>query len=80
MSRECIYCKRSSQKAVSRSHSNIGTIHRQYANLQKRWIGGAHVLTCTSCLKMVKSKTPHLLKKTKKSVEEAQPKPSQKKK
>ena len=68
MSRECIYCHRSSRKAVSRSHSNIGTIHRQRANLQKRWIGGAQVLTCTSCLKVVKAKTPELLKKTKKAV------------
>ncbi|MBI4599986.1 hypothetical protein HY732_03620 [Candidatus Uhrbacteria bacterium] len=69
MARECIYCKRSSQKAVSRSHSNIGTIRRQRANLQKRWIGGAQVLTCTSCLKVVKEKTPALLKKTVKPLE-----------
>ncbi|MDP2630904.1 MAG: hypothetical protein Q8P56_05875 [Candidatus Uhrbacteria bacterium] len=67
MARECVYCKRSSHKAVSRSHSNIGTIHRQRANLQNRWIGGAQVLTCTGCLKIVKENTPNLLKKVKKS-------------
>jgi len=65
MARECVNCWASSQKAVSRSHSNIGTIHRQRANLQKRWIGGSRVQICTSCLKMVKVKAPALLKKAK---------------
>ena len=67
MARECVYCKRSSRKAVSRSHSNIGTIHRQRANLQNRWIAGEQVLTCTGCLKIVKENTPNLLKKVKKT-------------
>ena len=51
MSRVCEICKRGPKKAVSRSHSNIATIRRQYLNLQKKTIDGKSIKVCTKCLK-----------------------------
>ncbi|MBI4239670.1 50S ribosomal protein L28 [Candidatus Uhrbacteria bacterium] len=61
MARKCHFCSRNSLKATSRSHSNIGTLRRQYVNLQKKKIDGVSVLTCTRCLKTIKKKMPVLL-------------------
>ncbi|MBI4252917.1 50S ribosomal protein L28 [Candidatus Uhrbacteria bacterium] len=60
MARQCHLCQRSSLKAKSRSHSNIGTNRRQKVNLQKRWIDGSQMLLCTNCLKTLKGKRPEL--------------------
>ncbi|NQU99605.1 MAG: 50S ribosomal protein L28 [Parcubacteria group bacterium] len=51
MSRTCEICKRGPKKAVSRSHSNIATLRRQYLNLQKRRIDGKIVKICVKCIK-----------------------------
>ncbi|MBI2483812.1 50S ribosomal protein L28 [Candidatus Uhrbacteria bacterium] len=56
MSRECFLCRRKSHKATSRSHSNIGTLRRQYVNLQRKWLAGKNVLVCTKCIKTTKKR------------------------
>ncbi len=61
MARQCNFCLRSSAKAVSRSHSNIGTLRRQRVNVQKKTIQGVSVAICTKCIKTVKKKMPALL-------------------
>ena len=51
MQKRCFICNKGSIKATSRSHSKVGTIHRQYVNLQRRWWSGVRVLICTRCIK-----------------------------
>jgi len=42
---------------MQRSHSNIGTIKRQYLNLQKTTLNGKQTRVCTKCIKtMMKTK------------------------
>ncbi|MBI4272414.1 50S ribosomal protein L28 [Candidatus Uhrbacteria bacterium] len=54
MARECFLCRRSSKKVISRSHSNIATIRRQYVNLQHKWVAGKNLLVCVRCIKTMK--------------------------
>ncbi|HOZ56050.1 MAG: 50S ribosomal protein L28 [Parcubacteria group bacterium ADurb.Bin316] len=56
MARRCDICGRGPQKDVSRSHSNIKTIQRQYINLQVKKIDGKKMKVCTKCIKTL-SKT-----------------------
>lgn len=51
MARICDRCERGSNRGNSRSHSNIATKREQFANLQKRRIGGTVMTLCTRCLK-----------------------------
>lgn len=51
MSRICDTCGRSSNRANSRSHSNIATKRQQFANLQSKRLGGMKATVCTRCLK-----------------------------
>jgi len=51
MSRICDTCGRGSNRANSRSHSNIATKRQQFANLQTKRIAGIKVKVCTKCLK-----------------------------
>jgi len=57
MSRTCELCERGSQKAASRSHSNIKTLRRQYANLQTKTIDGKKMKVCVKCIKTAKKDT-----------------------
>lgn len=54
MARLCDRCGRGSNRAMSRSHSNIATKREQFANLQTRKIGGLRQTLCTRCLKTMK--------------------------
>lgn len=54
MARICDRCGRGSNRANSRSHSNIATKREQHANLQNRTIGGTRMKVCTTCLKTMK--------------------------
>ena len=54
MARICDLCERGSNRANSRSHSNIATKREQFANLQARRIGGIKMTVCTRCLKTQK--------------------------
>lgn len=54
MARICDLCERGSNRANSRSHSNIATKREQFANLQSRKIGGFKMTVCTRCLKTQK--------------------------
>ena len=54
MARICDRCGRGSNRANSRSHSNIATKREQHANLQARKIGGIRMKVCTTCLKTMK--------------------------
>jgi ribosomal protein L28 len=56
MARICDRCGRGSNRGNSRSHSNIATKREQFANLQKRRIGGSRMTVCTRCIKSM-SKT-----------------------
>ncbi|MEK7643925.1 MAG: bL28 family ribosomal protein [Patescibacteria group bacterium] len=47
MSKVCSECGKGSKKSASRSHSNIKTLRRQFANLQK--VSGE--LVCTRCIR-----------------------------
>jgi ribosomal protein L28 len=51
MARICDRCGRGSNRAMSRSHSNIATKRQQFANLQTKRIGGKKMSVCTRCLK-----------------------------
>lgn len=51
MARICDLCGRGSNRAVSRSHSNIATKREQHVNLQTRRIAGKKTKLCTRCLK-----------------------------
>ncbi|MFH1111527.1 MAG: L28 family ribosomal protein [Patescibacteria group bacterium] len=51
MSRICEKCKRGYNPAVSRSHSNIATLRRQYVNLQYKTINGKRMRICSKCIK-----------------------------
>jgi ribosomal protein L28 len=53
MSRLCATCGRGSNRANSRSHSNVATKRQQFANLQTRRLGGLKVKVCTRCLKTI---------------------------
>ena len=57
MGKQCSLCGRSSIKAASRSHSNIKTLRRQYANLQSKKVEGVKSLVCTRCIKTSKKNT-----------------------
>jgi ribosomal protein L28 len=54
MARLCDRCGRGSNRANSRSHSNIATKREQFANLQSRKIGGMRQTLCTRCLKTMR--------------------------
>lgn len=54
MARLCDRCGRGSNRANSRSHSNIATKREQFANLQSRKIGGMRMTVCTRCLKSMR--------------------------
>lgn len=54
MARLCDRCGRGSNRANSRSHSNIATKREQFANLQARKIGGMRMTLCTRCLKSMR--------------------------
>jgi len=54
MARLCDRCGRGSNRANSRSHSNIATKREQFANLQARKIGGLRMTLCTRCLKTMR--------------------------
>ncbi len=54
MARICDLCTRGSNRANSRSHSNIATKREQFANLQTRRLGGIKMTVCTRCLKTQK--------------------------
>jgi ribosomal protein L28 len=54
MARLCDRCGRGSNRANSRSHSNIATKREQFANLQTRKLGGVRQTLCTRCLKTMK--------------------------
>ncbi|HTM68214.1 MAG TPA: L28 family ribosomal protein [Candidatus Binatia bacterium] len=54
MARLCDRCERGSNRANSRSHSNIATKREQFANLQARKIGGVKMTLCTRCLKTMR--------------------------
>jgi ribosomal protein L28 len=56
MSRICQTCGRSSNRANTRSHSNVATKRQQYANLQEKRIGGIKVKLCTRCIKTMGTK------------------------
>jgi len=51
MSKRCDACGRGAKKAVSRSHSKIATLRKQYLNLQVKTINGKRLKLCTNCLK-----------------------------
>ncbi|MFA4937369.1 MAG: L28 family ribosomal protein [Patescibacteria group bacterium] len=51
MSRVCEKCQRGYNPAVSRSHSNIATLRRQYVNLQYKTVDGKRVRICSRCIK-----------------------------
>ncbi|MEK7496840.1 MAG: L28 family ribosomal protein [Patescibacteria group bacterium] len=51
MSRLCDKCDRGYNKALSRSHSNIKTLKRQYVNLQTKVVAGKRLRICTNCIK-----------------------------
>lgn len=53
MSRLCDRCGRGANRANTRSHSNIATKVRQFANLQSRKIGGIKMKVCTGCLRTI---------------------------
>jgi ribosomal protein L28 len=57
MAKRCDVCGRGSQKDVSRSHSNIKTIQRQYINLQVKKIDGKKMKVCTKCIKTMAKKS-----------------------
>ncbi len=56
MSRKCEICGRGSSKDATRSHSNIKSVRRQYANIQAKTIDGKKMKVCTSCIKTIKKK------------------------
>jgi ribosomal protein L28 len=51
MSKTCDLCGRGSTKDISRSHSNIKTIKKQYINLQTKKIDGKRMKVCVKCIK-----------------------------
>jgi len=51
MARRCDICKRGSNRAVSRSHSNIATKREQGVNLQTKTIAGKRTRVCTRCIR-----------------------------
>ncbi len=56
MSRVCDNCGRGSNRAVSRSHSNIATKRQQFVNLQPRVVGGKRQKVCTRCVRTLTRK------------------------
>ena len=58
MARICDRCGRGSNRAMSRSHSNIATKREQFVNLQTRLVDGVRMKICTRCMKtLVKNKS-----------------------
>ncbi|MEW6407307.1 MAG: bL28 family ribosomal protein [Patescibacteria group bacterium] len=51
MSRQCPICGRKPKRAMSRSHSNIGTLRRQNLNLQKTIYQGKTIKACVKCIR-----------------------------
>ena len=49
MARRCDACGRGSNRAISRSHSNIATKREQHVNLQTKRIAGVRAKVCTRC-------------------------------
>jgi len=56
MSRVCDNCGRGSNRAVSRSHSNIATKRQQFVNLQPRTVDGERQKVCTRCVRTLTKK------------------------
>lgn len=57
MSRRCDVCHRGPTRKISRSHSHIATVKRQYVNLQNKTLLGKRVKICTNCLKTTKKES-----------------------
>ena len=53
MARLCDLCGRGSNRALSRSHSNVATKREQHVNLQIRRLAGAKAKLCTRCLRTI---------------------------
>ncbi|HLD82117.1 MAG TPA: bL28 family ribosomal protein [Patescibacteria group bacterium] len=53
----CEVCKKTDQRAISRSHSNIATLRKQKANLQSRKLDGRRILMCTRCIRNMAKET-----------------------
>jgi ribosomal protein L28 len=51
MARVCDRCGRGSNRAISRSHSNIATKREQFVNLQARKVAGQRIKVCTRCVR-----------------------------
>jgi ribosomal protein L28 len=56
MGKRCEITGKTSRKSARRSHSNIQTLTRQKANLQKKKIDGTTVMISTRALKTLKKK------------------------
>lgn len=61
MSRMCDLCARGSNRANSRSHSNIATKREQHVNLQAKRIAGMKARLCTKCIKTVTKRAKEML-------------------
>jgi ribosomal protein L28 len=51
MARVCDRCGRGSNRAISRSHSNIATKRQQFVNLQAKKVDGQRMKVCTRCVR-----------------------------
>jgi ribosomal protein L28 len=56
MARVCDRCGRGSNRAISRSHSNIATKRQQFVNLQARSVAGKQMKVCTRCVRTMTKK------------------------
>jgi len=56
MGKRCVVTGKTSRKSASRSHSNVKTLRRQFANLQKKRIDGKVVWISARGLKTLKKK------------------------
>lgn len=57
MARVCDRCGRGSNRAMSRSHSNIATKRQQFVNLQVKKVGGRRTKVCTRCVRTMTKRT-----------------------
>ncbi|MBI4457664.1 50S ribosomal protein L28 [Candidatus Uhrbacteria bacterium] len=57
MGRVCDMCAKGSNRANSRSHSNIATKREQFANLQRKTVDGKSMKLCTGCIRALSKKT-----------------------
>lgn len=57
MGRVCDMCAKGSNRANSRSHSNIATKREQFPNLQRKKVDGKSMKLCTNCIRALSKKS-----------------------